>query len=122
MRLRGERIASTMTRVVVTRPRAQAGPLVERLEATDPVWVAASTDGQRIIYRTMRPGERETLRADRAIAIRVGDAAALRWRINDGPDNVMGTRGAVRSVRLTPEDVRADRSSLQPPSVAQTDR
>jgi cytoskeletal protein RodZ len=93
--------------------------LTVRLEATDTVWVTASTDGQRTIYRTMRPGERETLSADRAIAIRVGDAAALRWRINDGPDNVMGARGAVRSVRLTPEDVRAAPSS---PGAAQTGR
>jgi hypothetical protein len=92
--------------------------LTVRLEATDPVWVTASTDGQRTIYRTMRPGESETLSADRAIGIRVGNAAALRWRINDGPDNVMGARGAVRSVHLTPEDVRAASS----PAVAQTGR
>jgi hypothetical protein len=71
------------------------------LEATAPVWVAASVDAERKVYRTMRPGERETLRGDREITVRVGNAGFLRWRVNDRPEAVMGARGAVQSVRVT---------------------
>jgi hypothetical protein len=84
--------------------------------------VTASADGQRAVYRIMRAGERETLRGDREIAVRVGNAGALRWRINDRPDAVMGARGAVRSARLTPDNVDAEPSSLQPPPRAATPR
>jgi cytoskeletal protein RodZ len=103
-----------------TEPAAPApeptAALTVELEAVDPVWVTASADARRAIYRTMLPGERETLRGDREIAIRVGDAGAIRWRINDHPDAVMGTRGAVRSVRLTPDNIDAEPSSPQPPA------
>jgi cytoskeleton protein RodZ len=110
---------STESRAPAPKPRAA---LTVQLEATDPVWVAASADGQRTIYRTMRPGERETLRGDREIAIRVGDAGAVRLRINDRPDAVMGARGAVQSTRLTPNNVDAQPSSLQAPTGSATTR
>jgi cytoskeleton protein RodZ len=87
-------------------PRPAAAALTVELEATGRVWVSASVDGRRILYRTLNAGDKETVRADREIAIRVGDAGALRWRINDRPATVMGARGAVRSVRLTSDDVQ----------------
>ena len=84
-------------------PVAQSTTVTVELEATGPVWVTASADGQRTLFRTLRAGERETLRGDREIAIRVGDAGAIRWRVNDRPAEVMGARGEVRSARLSPE-------------------
>jgi transcriptional regulator with XRE-family HTH domain len=72
-----------------------------QLEATNPAWVTASIDGKRALYRTMRPGERETLHAEREVAVRVGNAAAIRWQINGRPAAPMGTAGAVRSARVT---------------------
>ena len=84
---------------------AAADPvLTVALEATRAAWVAATVDDQRAIYRTMKPGERETLGAERAISIRVGDAGAVRWQINGRPAVPMGASGEVRSARVTPDN------------------
>jgi hypothetical protein len=80
---------------------APAAPLTIEIEALEPVWVTASADAQRTLYRTLQAGERQTLRGDREIAIVVGNAGLLRWRVNDRPEAVMGARGAVQSVRVT---------------------
>jgi transcriptional regulator with XRE-family HTH domain len=96
------------------RPSKPTAALTVELEATDRVWVAASADGRRTLYGFLKAGDRETVRADREIAIRVGDAGALRWRINDRPAAVMGLRGAVRSVRLTPGDVQTSSRPAAP--------
>jgi hypothetical protein len=61
-------------------------------------------DDQRAIYRTMKPGERETLGAERTISIRVGDAGAVRWQINGRPAVPMGASGEVRSATVTPDN------------------
>jgi hypothetical protein len=60
-----------------------------------------------VVYRTLQPGERETLRGREIIAVRVGDAGAIRVQVNGGPASVMGPSGAVRSTRVTPETARA---------------
>jgi len=91
-----------------------APALTVELEATDRVWLAASADGERTFYGFMQAGERETVRADREIALRVGDAGAIRWRINDRPADVMGGRGAVRSVRLTSDEVQTSAPQSAP--------
>jgi hypothetical protein len=76
------------------------------LTATAPSWVRAEVDGRRVIYRIMQPGEQETLRGEREIVIRTGDAGAVRWRINSGPAAPMGKPGEVRTARVTKEDTK----------------
>jgi cytoskeleton protein RodZ len=76
------------------------------LEAEHPAWVSATADGERLIFRTLQAGEREVLRATREIVLRVGDAGALRWSRGSAPTEVMGPRGAVRTVTLTPDATR----------------
>jgi hypothetical protein len=73
------------------------------LEATGPAWVAATTDGQRSLYQILQPGTTHSLRGAREIALRVGDAGALRLSVNGRPPQVMGAPGQVLTVRLTPE-------------------
>lgn len=82
------------------RPEPDA-PVRVDIEATAAAWVTATVDGRRAIYRTMRAGERETLRGRDTIWLRVGDAGAIRWRVNGRPAEAMGTSGAVRSARVT---------------------
>jgi hypothetical protein len=79
-----------------------AMPVTVQLEALDRVWVTASADAQRTFYGTMQAGERQTLRGDREIMILVGNAGLVRWQVNGRPEAVMGPRGAVQSVRVTP--------------------
>ena len=98
-----EPIAAPTTGLVSAPAVQQADEIVVLIEATSPSWVAASTDGTRVLYRTLQPGERETLRAAREIALRIGNAGAIAWTINGQPRGVMGTPGEVRDVTLSPQ-------------------
>lgn len=82
--------------------RTTESPVSVAIEATAPAWVTASVDGRRVLYRTMAAGEREMLRGRENIALRVGDAGAIRWQVNGAPAVVMGRSGAVKSARVTP--------------------
>ena len=57
-------------------------PLTVVLSMSRPCWVAATVDGQRTIYRVLQGGETTTLAGKSAIAIRLGDAGAVKWTIN----------------------------------------
>jgi cytoskeletal protein RodZ len=67
-------------------------------------WVTANADGRRAVYRLLAPGTRETLRAEREITIRTGDAGALTWTINGRDAGTLGRPGQVRDVRITPKN------------------
>lgn len=86
-----------------------AAPLSVTLETEHEAWVAATADGKRIVYRNLPPGTREVLRAERELILRVGDAGAVRWSVAGSDPVVMGARGAVRDVVLTPGNVRTVR-------------
>jgi len=73
------------------------------LTASRPCWVTASTDGRRVLYTSIVPGAPQTLVAAREIAIRVGDAGAISWKVNGREPAVMGRPGQVRDVRVTPQ-------------------
>jgi cytoskeleton protein RodZ len=79
------------------------------LSISRPCWVAATVDGRRTIYRTLQAGERETLTAERDIAIRFGDAGAVTWSINGRDAGRLGEDGTVRNVRVTPESAGTKR-------------
>ncbi len=74
-----------------------------------PCWVAATVDGRRTIYRVLQPGDRQTLVAERDIAIRFGDAGAVTWTINGRDAGAPGANGAVRDVRVTRENAASVR-------------
>lgn len=77
------------------------------LTADRECWVTATADGERAIYQLLQPGTRQSLRADREIAIRVGNAGALRLAVNGRDTGPLGTDGQVRTVRITPETAAA---------------
>jgi cytoskeleton protein RodZ len=66
-------------------------------------WVTATADGERTLYQLLQAGTRHSVRADREIAIRAGDAGALRVAINGRDTGPLGMDGQVRTVRITPE-------------------
>lgn len=67
-------------------------------------WVSAIADGERVLYRTLQPGERQTLTAARDLILRFGDAGAVTWTINGRDAGTPGVDGAVRNARITPEN------------------
>jgi cytoskeletal protein RodZ len=72
------------------------------VETTQPSWMSATADGQRVVYRILEPGEKQTFRATRDVSMRVGDAGAVRWSVNGRQLGVMGAPHAVRDVTVTP--------------------
>ncbi len=81
-----------------TAPSAAAAPeraLDVAIFATQPSWITATADGQRVVYRLMNTGERAALRATREVTIRAGNAGGITWTINGRERGPLGAPGAV---------------------------
>jgi cytoskeletal protein RodZ len=87
-----------------TPPASPTRPLTVVLSMARPCWVAATVDGQRTIYRVLQGGETATLAGQSAIAIRFGDAGAVKWTINGRDPGTPGGDGAVRDIRINLEN------------------
>jgi cytoskeleton protein RodZ len=85
-------------------PVQAADPLTIVLDARRTCWVTATVDGRRAIFRTLPAGARETLRAEREIMIRAGDAGAVAWSINGRTAEALGQDGQIRTVHVTPQN------------------
>jgi cytoskeletal protein RodZ len=91
----------------VPTPVATAGqPLQITLRVSRPCWISATADGQRVLYRTLQPGEQQTIPVLDALALRVGDAGALALAVDGAPARSLGGSGQPVSVRLTRENFR----------------
>ena len=82
-------------------------PLRIELAATDWCWVAAESDGKRVLYRLVEPGERLVLEGHRAISLRLGNAGSVMLSINDRPGRLPGGDGEVLDLKFTPDSVGA---------------
>ncbi len=79
-------------------------PVTVVLSLTGASWVAATADGERVLYRTLQPGERHTLTAAREVTLRFGNAGAVTWTINGREAGTPGADGEVRTVRINPDN------------------
>jgi hypothetical protein len=87
-------------------PAPPAGPpraLNIELVTIRPVWTRVFVDDRRVIYRLLAADERIPLGADRAIAIRAGDAGAFRLIVNGKDLGVLGRDGQVYERVFTPQ-------------------
>jgi cytoskeleton protein RodZ len=82
-----------------------AVPLRIEMAATGWCWVAAETDGERVMYRLVEPGERVVFEGQRLIALRLGDAGSVTLSINDGASRSLGGEGQVVELKVTPDNV-----------------
>ena len=93
-------------------PASQSGTVREPetllldIRPSDAVWVAATADGQRILYRALLAGEETKLEARDEIALRIGNAAAFSYTINGVPGRVLGGPSEVAEVRITRANYR----------------
>jgi transcriptional regulator with XRE-family HTH domain len=85
---------------------ARSDRIVLEIEAVGPCWLAVSADGERVAYRLMMPGERETVEARQEIVARFGDAGAVKHWINGVPGLPLGDTGQPVTVSLRPETQR----------------
>lgn len=97
---------SAVSRVAAVDHPSQV-PLRIEMAVTAWCWVAAESDGERALYRLVKPGERVVLEAQRMISLRLGNAGSVTLSINDGPRRSAGGDGEVVELRLTPGNVEA---------------
>jgi cytoskeleton protein RodZ len=70
------------------------------LVAREAVWVGATADGGRVLFRTLEAGERVTLKARRQLEVRAGNAGVLDLAVGGQPPRPLGRQGQVRTVTL----------------------
>jgi Domain of unknown function (DUF4115) len=99
--------------VTASAMAATAAPLRIEMAAANWCWVAAETDGARVMYRLVEPGERVVLEGQRTIALRLGNAGAVTLSINDGPRRSPGGEGQVVELEVTPDNVEGLRERRQ---------
>lgn len=84
---------------------AAAVPLRIEMAASGWCWVAAEADGERVMYRLVKPGERVVLEGQHLISLRLGDAGSVTLSINDGVRRSPGRHGEVVELEVTPDNV-----------------
>lgn len=102
----GPRDAVTPTPIAATPAEV---PLRIEMAATGWCWVAAETDGERVMYRLVEPGEQLVFEAHRMISLRLGDAGSVTLSINDGARRSPGRDGEVVELEVTPDNVEGFR-------------
>jgi hypothetical protein len=89
-----------------TPPMQTGGGLQTGIVTLRPVWVRVLVDGERAVERELRGNERIPLHAQRTIAIRAGDAGALRVMIGGQDQGTLGRDGEVVSRTFTVQPAR----------------
>jgi cytoskeleton protein RodZ len=79
-----------------------ATPLRLEVRPSGPLWLEATADGDRVVYRLLGADERVTLDAQSELRLRIGDAAAFTYAINGRAGRALGKAGKVVTLRLTP--------------------
>jgi cytoskeletal protein RodZ len=91
--------------VPATAPKAQA--LTLDIEVRETTWVKVTSDGNAVIAgEILEPGATRKFTAENSIYISIGNAAGLELKINDVPMKPLGKSGQVRSVTITPENLK----------------
>lgn len=90
---------------VATSRELPGAPLKIEVATTGWCWVDAESDGQRVLYGLVEPGQRILLEGHRSISLRLGDGGAVRLSINGGPARTPGTSGEVIALDVSPEGV-----------------
>ncbi len=81
-------------------PAAAASALTLHLTARAECWVSIVADGREVVSRLMGVGEEEAVRAVSELRIKVGDASAVRLRLNGSPVRSLGRAGQVVTLRI----------------------
>lgn len=74
--------------------------------STGPCWLSATSNGERIAYELLRPGDRRIIRARDGVVLRVGDPTAVAYTINGVPGRPLGHAAQPVTVRIAPGNFR----------------
>jgi cytoskeleton protein RodZ len=100
--------------------RRPADGLTLDMRARRDVWVAATADGRRVVYRTLKAGEQLTVNARGEINARIGDAGAFDYSVNGVTGQPLGAAGEVRDILMTPGSFRTFKVERPAPQTPQT--
>jgi transcriptional regulator with XRE-family HTH domain len=78
-------------------------PVQVVLTARDVVWVRVSADGRKAFVGTLHPNDTRTIAADDQVKVLTGNAGGLDISLNGKTLDPLGTKGQIRTVRLTAE-------------------
>jgi cytoskeleton protein RodZ len=88
-------------------PPPQAQALTLDIEAREKTWVKITADGNTVLPgEVLEPGMTRKFTAESSIGISIGNAAGLTLKINDMPLKPLGKSGQVRSVTITPANLK----------------
>lgn len=87
---------------------AQVPPGTVRVEllASGDCWVAATADGEQVVYRMLPAGERATMNAKSEAVVRIGMPANVAVTINGRPMRPFERPGSPITLRITPDNYR----------------
>jgi cytoskeleton protein RodZ len=86
-------------------PRSQA--LTLDVEAREKTWIKVTSDGNRDTPgEILEPGMTRKFTAENSLYISIGNASGLTLKINDKPLKPLGKSGQVRSVTITPANLK----------------
>lgn len=87
-----------------TASTAPVNPNDSEIATERRVWLRVTVDGARVVERELPAGAKLTLKAEKTIVIRTGDAGAVRLSIRGGPGALLGREGEVvtRSFTVPP--------------------
>ena len=90
----------------VVEPMAQ-GSLTIVVRPREDCWVSLRVDGELVLDRVMRAGDRESYEADDEVILSVADAGAFAFAINQQDGRSLGASGEVVTARITPQNYRS---------------
>lgn len=76
------------------------------VEATGDCWISAAADGERVAYRLMHAGERQTIQVNNELVLRVGDPATFQFTINGAAGHLPARANEPLTVTITPNNYR----------------
>jgi cytoskeletal protein RodZ len=89
----------------VPPPNAQA--LTLDIEAREKTWIKVTSDGNAVVHgEILEPGMTRKFTAESSINISIGNAAGLNLKVNDMPLKPLGKSGEVRTVTITPANLK----------------
>ena len=76
-------------------------PLTIVLRPRDDCWISVILDGESVFSGLMRAGEHKSYEADDEIILKIGDAGAFAFALNQQDGRSLGASGEVVTARIT---------------------
>ncbi len=77
--------------------------IVLHIRASETAWVSITADGKQVFEEELPPNTEKTIRANREIVLKTGNAGGVEVSLNDRPMPSLGPAGEVRTVTYGPQ-------------------